>query len=77
MRGFNGPVASAGGVAQRAGGAMAKSSVVVDGDISAVTRLCADAIKAAGGSVSSSVPGEPIRFTIKRPGSWRDSKNTP
>ncbi|HVM80696.1 MAG TPA: SHOCT domain-containing protein [Stellaceae bacterium] len=56
---------------------MAKSSVVVEGDIGAATRLCADAIKAAGGTVASSVPGEPIRFSIKRPGSWRDNRNTP
>jgi len=56
---------------------MAKSSVVVDGDISTATRLCADAVRAAGGMVSSSVPGEPMRFTIKRVGSWRDNKNTP
>jgi len=39
--------------------------------------LCTDAVKAAGGTAPSSIPGETLRFSIKRPGSWRDSKNTP
>lgn len=56
---------------------MAKNSVVVDGDVVSATRLCAEAVKAAGGSVSASVPGDAVRFTIKRKGSWRDSRNTP
>lgn len=56
---------------------MGKSNVVVDGDIATATRLCGDAVKAAGGTVASSIPGETMRFGIKRPGSWRDSKNTP
>ncbi|HYC14873.1 MAG TPA: SHOCT domain-containing protein [Stellaceae bacterium] len=56
---------------------MAKSSVVVDGDIGTATRLSAEAVRAAGGTVSASIPGEPVRFSIKRPGSWRDNKNTP
>ena len=64
------------GAAER-GAPMAKSSVVVDGDVGTATRLCADAVKAAGGTVSASIPGEPIRFSIKRAGSWRDNKNTP
>ncbi|MGE5203568.1 MAG: SHOCT domain-containing protein [Acidobacteriota bacterium] len=49
----------------------------MDGDIATATRLSGDAVKAVGGTVASGIPGETLRFSIKRPGIWRDSKNTP
>lgn len=56
---------------------MATSGAVVNGSVADASTTFADAVRAAGGTVSSQLPGQPIRFTIKRPGNIWQGKNTP
>lgn len=56
---------------------MATSGAVVNGSVAEASTVFADAVRAAGGTVSSPLPGQPIRFTIKRPGNIWEGKNTP
>lgn len=56
---------------------MATSGAVVNGSVAEASTVFADAVRAAGGTVSSQFPGQPIRFTIKRPGTIWEGKNTP
>ena len=56
---------------------MATSGAVVNGSVADASTVFADAVRAAGGTVSSQLPGQPIRFTIKRPGNLWEGKNTP
>jgi Short C-terminal domain len=56
---------------------MATSGAVVNGSVAEASAVFADAVRAAGGTVSSQLPGQPIRFTIKRPGNIWEGKNTP
>ena len=56
---------------------MASSGAVVNGSVAEASTVFADAVRAAGGTVSSQLPGQPIRFTIKRPGNIWQGKNTP
>lgn len=56
---------------------MATSGAVVNGSVAEAPSIFAEAVRAAGGTVTSQVPGQPIRFTIKRPGNIWEGKNTP
>ena len=56
---------------------MASSGAVVNGSVADAWAVFADAVRAAGGTASSQLPGQPIRFTIKRPGNIWEGKNTP
>jgi hypothetical protein len=56
---------------------MAASGAVVNASVAEASSILAEAVRAAGGTISSQVPGQPIRFTIKRPGNIWEGKNTP
>ncbi len=56
---------------------MATSGAVVNGAVAEASSVFVDTVRAAGGTVSSQVPGQPIHFTIKRPGNIWEGKNTP
>lgn len=56
---------------------MATNGAVVNGSVAEAPSIFAEAVRAAGGTVTSQVPGQPIRFTIKRPGNIWEGKNTP
>ncbi len=56
---------------------MATSGAVVNGSVAEASRIFVDAVRAAGGIVSSQSRGQSIRFSIKRPGNIWEGKNTP
>jgi hypothetical protein len=56
---------------------VATSGAVVNGSVAEASSIFAEGVRAAGGTISSQVPGQPIRFTIKRAGNIWEGKNTP
>jgi Short C-terminal domain len=56
---------------------LASSGAVVNGSVAEASTVLVDAVRAAGGTFSSQAPGQPIRFSIKRPGNIWEGKNTP
>jgi len=52
---------------------MAKGDLIIQGDAGAATRAVVDAVTAAGGTISSQIPGQSVRFSLVRTCDfWRD-----
>lgn len=52
---------------------MANGDLIIKGDAGAALRAVVEAVAAAGGTVSSQIPGQPVRFSLIRACDfWRD-----
>lgn len=52
---------------------MASGDLIIPGDVAAAARAVVDAVTAAGGTISSQIPGQPVRFSLTRACDyWRD-----
>lgn len=56
---------------------MASSGAVVNGSVAEASAVLVGAVRTAGGTLTAQAPGQPIRFSIKRPGNIWEGKNTP
>ena len=65
------------GRGQKRGCAVANSVAVVNGSVAQASVWIADAVRAAGGTPSPQVGGQPVRFSIKLPGNIWEGKNIP